>query len=76
MWYLSLLVFKDSGFKYETYLCNGCSDLIQKFMNFKDVAIVSAKGSDYRIYFLYMSKDDALNIFKNPNLKEKKFYDI
>ena len=70
------MVFKDSGFKYETYLYNGCSDLIQKSMNFKDVAIVSVKGSDYRICFLYMSKDDALNIFKNPNLKEKKNYDI
>ena len=22
--------FKDIGFKYETYLCNGCHDLMQK----------------------------------------------
>ena len=30
-------------------------------MNFNEVAIVSIKGSDYRIYFWYMSKDGAIN---------------
>ena len=38
--------FKDIGFKYEPYLCNACDDLMQKAMNFNDVAIASAKGSD------------------------------
>ena len=37
--------FKDIGFKYEPYLCDGCHDLMQKAMNFNDVAIVSIKGS-------------------------------
>ena len=40
-------------------------------MNCNDVAIVSVKGSDYRIHFWYMSKDDAINIIKNSNLNEK-----
>ena len=39
-------------------------------MNF-NVASVSIKGSDYRIHFWYMSKDDAINIMKNSDLKEK-----
>ena len=43
--------FKDIGFKYEPYLCNGYYGLMQKAMNFNDVAIVSVKGSDYRIHF-------------------------
>ena len=38
--------FKDIGFKYEPYLCDGCHDLMQKAMNFNDVAIVFVKGSD------------------------------
>ena len=38
--------FLDKDFKYELYLCNGCHDLIQKAMNFNDVAIVSVKKSD------------------------------
>ena len=37
--------FKDIGFKYEPYLCNGCYDLIQKAMSFNDVAIVCVKGN-------------------------------
>ena len=32
--------FKDIGFKYEWYLCNGCHDLMQKAISFNDVAIV------------------------------------
>ena len=44
---------------------------MQKAMNFNDVAIVSIKGRDYRIYFWYMSKYDAINIMKNSNLNEK-----
>ena len=40
-------------------------------MSFNDVAIVSVKGSDYRIHFWYMSKNDAINILKNSNLNEK-----
>ena len=58
-------------FRHEPYLCNGCHDLMQKAMNFNDVAIVSVKGSDYRIHFWYMSKNDAINIMKNSNLNEK-----
>ena len=44
---------------------------MQKAMNFNDVAIVSVKGSDYRIHFWHMSKNDAINIMKNSNLLEK-----
>ena len=63
--------FKDTGFKYEPFLCNGCYDLMQKAMTFNDVAIVSVKGSDYRIRFWYMSKGDAINIMKNSPLDKK-----
>ena len=43
--------FKDIGFKYEPYLCNGCHDLMQKAISFNDVAIIYDKGSAYRIHF-------------------------
>ena len=43
-------------------------------MNFNDVAIVSIKGSDYRIQFWYMSKVDAINIIKNSDLKKVDHY--
>ena len=60
-------IFLNKGFKYEPYLCNGCHDLMRKAMNFNDVTIVSVKGSDYRIHFWFLSKDDA----KNSDLNEK-----
>ena len=63
--------FLDENVKYEIYLCSICHDLMQKTMNFNDVAIVSVKGSDYGIHFWYMSKNDAVNIMKNSNLNEK-----
>ena len=55
--------FLEKNFNYEKYLCNSCHELMQKAMSFNDVAIVSIKGNDYRIYFFhfwYMSKKDAI----------------
>ena len=60
--------FKNIGFKYEPYLCNGCHNLMQKAMSFNNVAVVYVKGSAYRINFWYMSKNDATNIMNGSNL--------
>ena len=64
--------FIDKNFSYEPYLCNGCHDLMQKAMNFNDVAIVSIKGNDFRIHVWYMNKHDAISIMHNSNLIDKK----
>ena len=48
---------------------------MQKAMSF-DVAIVSVKGIDFRIYFWYMSKDEAINIMKQSDLREKKWINV
>ena len=50
------------------HILNGYYNLMQKAMSFDDVARVSVKVSDYRVYFWYMSKDDATNITENSNL--------
>ena len=63
--------FKDIGFKYKSYLCNGCNSLMQKAISFNDVATFYVKGSAYRIYFWYMTKDDAISIMNNANLNDK-----
>ena len=72
-WYFSD---KNLNHNYEPYLCNGCHDLIQKAMNFNDVTIVSIKGNDYRIHLWCMSKNDAINITKNSNLKKVDHYNF
>ena len=46
--------FKDIGFKYQPYLCNGRHDLMQKAMGFNNIAIVYIKRSGCRIHFLKM----------------------
>ena len=63
--------FKDIGFKYEPYLCNG-HDLMQKAMSFNNIAIVYIKESAYLIHFWYMSKEDAINRMYGCNLADKK----
>ena len=57
---------------YEPYLCNGCHDLMQKAMSFNDAALFYVKGSACRIHFWYISKDDAISIFNNSSLIDKK----
>ena len=64
--------FKDVGFKYKRYFCNGCHDLMQKAMSFDSIAIVYVKGNAYRINFWYMSKDDAINIMNGSILLDKR----
>ena len=64
--------FKDIGFKYEPYLCNGWHDLMQKTMGFDNITIVYIKENAYRIHFWYMSKDDAVSIMTSSNLVDKR----
>ena len=64
--------FLDKKFNYVPYLCNGRHDLMQKAINVNVGALVSIKGSDYRIYFWYMSKkNDAINLLNNSWLDNK-----
>ena len=44
---------------------------MQEAMNFNDFAIASVKGSDYRIHFWNISKDDAVIIMNNSDLNDK-----
>ena len=44
---------------------------MRKAMSFKNVAILSIKGNDFRIHFWYMSKNDAIALMTNSNLNDK-----
>ena len=44
---------------------------MRKALNFNNFAIVSVKGSDFKIHFWYMSRNDAINIMNNSNLNDK-----
>ena len=67
---LSLVLSKN---KFQNYgVCNGCHDKTQKSVDVNDFDIVSVKGSDYRIHFQGMNKDEAINLLKNIILIRKR----
>ena len=66
--------FLDKIFSYGPYLCDGCYNMMQKSIDFKNIAIVRFKKSVYRIYFLHMSKHEAKKLMTNSNLIDKKIF--
>ena len=63
--------FLDKNFNYDPYFCNGSHDLMQKAMSFKHVAITLLKEMIIEFIFWYMSKNDAIALMTNSNLKHK-----
>ena len=63
--------FLHKTFSYGPYLCDGCYNILQKSINFKNIAIVHIKKSAYIIYLLYMSKREAKKLMTNSNLINK-----
>ena len=64
--------FLDKNFSYGPYLCNGCYNIMQKSINFKNIPVVHIYKSTYRIYFLCMSKHEAKKLMTNSNLIDEK----
>ena len=64
--------FLDNNFSYGPYLCNGCYNIMQKSVDFENIATVYVKGSTCRISFCYMSKRKAISLITNSNLIDKK----
>ena len=65
MWALSLLVFKDIGFKFEEHVCNKCHDLLTIAHSLKDIAILSVKCATFRCILMGISKNEALKRLNN-----------
>ena len=63
--------FLEINFRFQPEVCDGSHDLMQKSINFNDVTIVTVKRSDYRVHFLYMSKDEAINLIRNADLTKQ-----
>ena len=61
----------EINFRFQPEVCDGSHDLMQKSINFNDVTIVTVKRSDYRVHFLYMSKDEAINLIRNADLTKQ-----
>ena len=65
MWTLSLLFFKEIGFKFEEHVCNKCHDLLMIAYSLKDIAILNAKGDTFRCILMGISKNESLKRLNN-----------
>ena len=64
--------FIDKNFNYQRHLCNGCHDMSMEANSMHNLAIAYNNGSTYRINFVFMSKNDALNLMKNALIIDKR----
>ena len=64
--------FLNKNFSYGPYFCDGWYNIMQKSINFENIAVVHIKKNAYRIYFLGMSKREAKKSMINSNLIDKK----
>ena len=63
--------FKNIGFKYQQYVCNGCHDFNMIVQNLNDFAILRVKSVDYRCYVVNISKENAISLLNNSVLDNK-----
>ena len=63
--------FKDIGFKYQPYVCNGCHDFYITVQVLFDFFILIIKGANYRVYIANFDKKDAVNILNSSNLSNR-----
>ena len=64
--------FLDKNFNYGPYLYDSCCDMSLKAISMQNLAIVYRGGCTYRINFVFMSKNDALNLIKNAVIIDKR----
>ena len=71
---MSLLVFKDVGFKFGERVCNECHDLLTTAYSLENIAILSAKGATFRCILWAISRNEGLRRLNNLVLEVKVSY--
>ena len=64
--------FSNKNFKYGSYLCDGCYDIVQKSTDFKNITIAHVRKNVYRVYFPYINKHKAKKLMNKFDLINKK----
>ena len=63
--------FKDLGYKFQPYLCNGCHAELMMAYELKNIAILNEKGADYKCILWGISRDEVVNRLNNSLLENK-----
>ena len=71
-WICGYWYFINKNFNYQKHLCSGCHDMSLKANSMHNLATGYNNGNAYRINFVFMSKNDALNLIKNAVIINKK----
>ena len=71
-WLYGYWCFIDKNFNYQKYMCNGCHDMSLKAISLHNLCTGYNNGNAYRMNFVFMSKNDALNLIKNAVIIDKK----
>ena len=71
-WLCHFWYYLDNNFNYQRYLCDDCLDISIKANSMHNLAIAYNNGSAYRINFVFMGKNDALNLMKNALIIDKR----
>ena len=53
-------------------MCNGCHDISTRAISMHNLCIGYNNDNPYRIKFVFMSKNDALNLIKNAVIIHKR----
>ena len=61
--------FCHSGrFKFQTYVCNGCHDLLMTYTDLNHIAILNINGIDYYYIISGINKSEVVNLLENADL--------
>ena len=63
--------FKDVAHKFEPNICNKCHDVLTTTYELKNIAILNAKGVDFRCILWGITRDGAVNRLNNSVLEDK-----
>ena len=61
----------NKNFSYGPFTCDGCYNIVQKPIYFKDIAIIYVKKTTYRVHFKDISKNKAKKLMDKFNLVGK-----
>ena len=63
--------FKDTGFKYQPYVCNECNDFNMVVQNLTDFIISTIKNVDFKCYIVGIDRKSAISLLNNSILNNK-----
>ena len=71
-WMCCFWYFIDKNFNFDERLCDGCHETNMKAVSINNLAIVYIGDKVYRINFVFMSRDEAINLIKNAVIINKR----